>query len=276
MKTLRLRPLGVEIGEAVIQGFGGVEISRLKSLLAAYGVAVFRRQTISDEDFVTFLRRLGTMTFTVGEKSVDHEPMLNIVSNVGRTTKPRSVFHIDTSYVSNPPAYTALRAVQLPESGGETLFTCQYAAYDSLPSDFKHGLQNLKVLHAATGVNLSNDDETEAWHPLVSRHPRSGRQALYLSTPQRCIRVSPIDKERGRRLIDFLYRHSIRARNIYRHVWQPQDVVIWDNRCTMHRADHSQVEGDRILHRGLVLDPPANESALRFRASTEPVSAHPS
>src|SRR4029079_17255034 len=104
---------------------------------------------------------------------VDGHPDLNVVSNVGRETPPRSTFHVDTSYVRTPPAYTALRAVDVPESGGQTLFSNQYRAYESLPNETRHDISRRSIRHVVTGVELGDDDETAAVHPVVRKHPVS-------------------------------------------------------------------------------------------------------
>ena len=255
-KTIDLRalsPFGIEVTESKITEINDREIVALKHALANHGFAVFRQQAISDADFVAFLSRLGQMTFTVGEIPVSAQPALNLVSNIGRVQPPRSVFHTDTSYVAQPPAFTALRAVTLPALGGETLFSDQYRAYETLPKVVKEQLAEAQVLHVMSGLALAETQESQSWHPLFNRHPLSGRLALFLSTPERCQSISGIPPETARRIIRLLYRHSIRHYRLYRHRWQPGDIVIWDNRCTMHRADHSKVVGDRVLHRGLVL-----------------------
>ena len=256
-----LSPFGVEVGAASIDintvatKPGGAGL--LRAAIARHGVVVFRRQWIDDYAFASFLSQLGPLTFTAGETPVLHCPDLNIVSNVGRATPPKSVFHTDTSYVAQPPAFTALRAVALPETGGETLFSDQYHAYDTLPEPVKEKLANAKVLHVASGVALDEDEERQCWHPLFQRHPIDGRTALFMSTPARCQAISGLPVETAQRVIRLLYRHSIRPSGLYRHAWQPGDLVIWDNRCTMHRADHADVRGDRVLHRGLVLPLPS-------------------
>ncbi|MEL6438571.1 MAG: TauD/TfdA family dioxygenase [Cyanobacteria bacterium J06621_8] len=247
-----LIPFGVEKVGRQIRQIGNAEIIQLKNLLAEHGVVVLREQNADDKVFVDFLQRLGTITFTVGEKPVPNEPLLNVVSNVGRTRPPRSVFHTDTSYVAQPPAYTALRIIAVPTSGGETLFSNQYRAYETLPIWVKQRLKSAKVQHVVSGLTLDDSQEKQSWHPLFREHPLSGRIALYLSTPERCQQISGLSPAQSQRAIKLLYRHSIRPRHLYRHQWQAGDIVIWDNRCTMHRADHSQVVGDRILHRGLV------------------------
>lgn len=247
-----LSPFGAQANRIGITDLQDRDIDALKNALAHNGFIVLRQQSANDADFESFLARLGQLTFTVGETPVLHQPNLNVVSNIGRVRAPRSVFHTDTSYISQPPAFTALRAVTIPGSGGETLFSDQYRAYETLPTALKQQLADAKVLHVVSGLTLEGG-ETQSWHPLFKLHPISGRLALFLSTPERCQEISGMAIGAAQRLIRLLYRHSIRHYRIYRHQWQPEDIVIWDNRCTMHRADHSQVVGDRVLHRGLVL-----------------------
>ena len=253
----RLGEFGVEahggfkdISDASIQAS---DIEDLKAALAHHGVVLFRNQSVGDGAFVAFLRRLGQLTFTVGETPVEQHPDLNVVSNVGRTTPPKSVFHIDTSYVSQPPAYTALRAVTIPRLGGETLFSNQYLAFATLPEAVKHTLSDAKVSHVATGVVLDPSEERQSWHPLFMKHPISRKHSLYLSTPARCQAIAGMPDVQAQRAIRLLYRHSIRPSRLLSHAWAKGDILIWDNRCTMHRADHAQVSSDRVLHRGLVL-----------------------
>ncbi len=252
-----LGSLGVEaksnfqnIGDAAI---APCDINALKVAMAKHGVVLFRHQAVDDAQFVAFLRRLGPLTFTAGETPVDQHPDLNIVSNMGRTTPPKSVFHIDSSYFADPPAYTALRAVTIPRVGGETLFSNQYLAFDTLSNAVQHKLADAMVSHVATGIVLNEHEERQSWHPLFLKHPISGKRSLYLSTPARCQAIRDMPDAQAQRIIKLLYRHSIRPSRLLRHAWQTGDILIWDNRCTMHRADHEQVSGDRVLHRGLVL-----------------------
>jgi taurine dioxygenase len=247
-----LAPFGVEIIGFDVSKADDAAIFQLKQLLADRGVAILRHQWIDDAKFVSLLQRLGSLMFTAGEQPVPHQPWLNIVSNVGRSRPPRSVFHTDTSYVAQPPAYTALKAISLPKFGGETLFSDQYCAFETLPLQVKARLAGANVLHVASGVELDDDRSSQAWHPLFQRHPISGKIALFLSTPERCRSIEGWDLAQSQRAIRLLYQHSIRPHRLYRHAWQDGDIVIWDNRCTMHRADHSQAIGDRILYRGLV------------------------
>jgi len=254
MTVRKLFPFGIEISGASAGAINAEQTEAIKQCLAEESVVILRDQPADDNAFISLLKRLGPLTFTQGETPVPEQPLLNVVSNLNRHHRsPRSVFHTDTSYVAHPPAYTALRAVRLPESGGETLFSSQYTAFKTLPNAIQQRLENTKVLHVVSGLASAELSETECWHPLFKQHPLSQRTALFLSTPERCQQLSTVpETEKAKKIIRLLYKHSIRKRRLYRHRWRYGDVVIWDNRCTMHRADHSQVVGDRILHRALV------------------------
>lgn len=239
--------LGMEIRHLDLDS---ASIDTLRTLLAENGVLILREQPCDDRRFLAFLRRFGNLMFTEGETPVPGYPDLNIISNVGRTTPPKSTFHVDTTYVPNPPAYTALRAVSVPEVGGSTLFSDQYAAYETLPAAMKANLAGRTVTHRVTGV--ASDTDSSAEHPLFAVHPVSGRTALALSAPARCVAISGMNSDEARETIHHLFEHSTRAGNVLRHAWAPDDVVMWDNRCVMHRADHSGVIGNRVMHRAMV------------------------
>lgn len=252
LKHTLLDPLGAETQDVRADDLDDVAVAEIRVLLAEHGVVVLRRQRLDDAGLVALLRRFGTLTFTAGETPVPGFPDLNIISNVGVTTPVRSTFHVDTSYVTNPPAYTALRAVTVPTQGGQTLFTDQYAAYDTLPPDLRSRLAGRSVRHVVTGVQPGPGEQTEADHPVFAPHPHSGRTSLYLTTPTRCAAVSGLNDADAAEVIELAYAHSTRSQNTLRHSWAPGDLVIWDNRCVMHRADHDGVVGDRIMHRGMV------------------------
>jgi taurine dioxygenase len=250
MRLRALEPFGVEITGFAIGSAPAASIDDVIELVARHRVAVFRDQDADDAAFVAFLRLLGDLTFTEGETPVAGWPDLNVVSNIGRTTPPRSVFHTDTSYVERPPAFTALRPVRLPRDGGSTLFSDQVRAAERLPVRVRDALMGRTVLHGISGVE-GRAGATR--HPLFRRHPVTNDVALYLSTPERCRELSGLDEATSTRAIAALYRHSIRESGLYRHTWRAGDIVLWDDRVTMHRADHDGVTGDRVLHRGMVL-----------------------
>ena len=245
-----LLPFGIEITGVDVRRLKAPALRNVAELIARSKVAVFRQQSIDDAEFVQFLGGLGELTFTEGEQPVIHAPDLNIVSNLGRMTPPRSVFHTDTSYVQRPPALTGLRPVILPANGGDTLFSDQVGAASRLSQDIRLCLLGRDVLHKASGLE---DQSSAVRQPLLRCHPVTQETSLYLSTPQRCTSISNMDAQTSQRLIAALYWHSTRASLLYRHQWKPGDLLMWDNRVTMHRADHGSSTAPRLLHRGMVL-----------------------
>jgi taurine dioxygenase len=245
-------PLGVTVEGIDLAELDPAACVELKDLLAEHGVVVLPDQDLDDEAFAAALGRLGELTFTVGETPVPGYPDLNVVSNVGRTRPPRSSFHVDTSYVRQPPAYTALRAVTVPEQGGGTMFSDQRRALETLSEDVRDRIEGRTITHVVTGLALDDDAETSARHPIVRPHPRTGRPSLFLTTPPRCAEVSGLEEAEAETLIEALFGHSTREDNLFRHAWKPGDVVVWDNACVLHAGDHSAVVGDRVFHRGMV------------------------
>ncbi|MEM8579262.1 MAG: TauD/TfdA family dioxygenase [Pseudomonadota bacterium] len=216
-------------------------------LAAAHGA--IRVEGIADAGaLVRFLGQIGPLMFTDGEVPVDGHPDLNVVTNAGRTTKPKSVLHSDTTYVDRPPSFSALIAVEVPDQGGATLFTDQYAAFEALEATLRVYLTGARVLHGPTDV-----PEVEAvCHPLLRRNPLTGRTALFLTARARLRRLVLADGTDRSDLLDMLYAHSSTFQPPRAHRWRAGDVVLWDNRCTLHAADHSAVVGTRTLYRGMV------------------------
>lgn len=257
MQITALSPLGAHVTGVDVAAVTPALVDELRSALAEHGVVVLRDQHVDDDAFLAFLQAFGPLTFTAGETPVEGYPDLNVISNVGRAEPPRSTFHVDSSYLSTPPAYTALRAVQIPSQGGETVFTNQYRALETLPAQLRERVEGRSIRHVVTGIDpalLTPEDETEAEHPVVRPHPLSGRDALFLTTPKRCAAVTGLSEEEATEVVAELYAHSTTAENSLAHAWAPGDVVMWDNGCVLHRGDHSVVVGDRVMHRGMVRD----------------------
>ena len=219
----------------------------LTAALDTHAVVAVRGADLSDKDLVSILAELGEAMFTSGEVAVEGQPSLNIVTNKGRDRPPRSRFHTDSSYYRRPPAYTALRPVAVPESGGATVFIDMRDAVRAVDAGY---LRGRRARHVVTGVEPDPGEETESWQPLLRRHP-SGSEALYLSVPERVVEVEGCSRVEARELVDGLYATAIAQPQI-RHEWVVGDLLIWDNRTTLHRGDHSAVVGERTLHRGMV------------------------
>ena len=154
-----------------------------------------------------------------------------------------------------------LYGVVVPSQGGDTQFANMYAAYDALPSRMKARIDGLRVVHEYISsrtnkwvVQLPTAERAampRATHPLVRTHPETHRKALYLAS--RMEQIVGLDRTESDELLDELVAHAIRPEFQYRHVWRQNDLVIWDNRCTMHKANADYSEGERrLMHRVIV------------------------
>ena len=134
------------------------------------------------------------------------------------------------------------------KKGGATIFTDQYIVLDTLQDEMKSLLAGAMVLHGATGV----PDKRSQWHPIIRQNPITKRNALYLTSLPRCLKLKLSDGTDRSDLIEYLYHFTLSVGRVKRHQWCAGDVILWDNRCTLHAADHSDVVGNRTLYRGMV------------------------
>ena len=239
-----------------------------------FGVLVFRGQDVNDEQQVAFSRALGPLESATGDIAKPEERRLsmdvNDISNVDKDNKVvarddrrrlfglgNQLWHSDSSFKDVPAKYSILSARIIPEKDGNTEFADMRAAYDALDDKTKAEVHDLICRHSQIfsrgilGFTDFTDDERVKWAPvrqrLVRRHPRSGRLSLYLSSHAGEIEGWPVPEARA--FLRDLNEHATQRKFVYAHVWQPHDIVMWDNRATMHRArryDHTKV---RDLHR---------------------------
>ena len=170
-------------------------------------------------------------------------------------------WHTDDSYMAVPCAATLLYGEVVPPKGGDTSFTNMHAAYDALPAETKARIDGLCAIHTyQSRRNLSpvpeRSEEEEArtppvTHPLVRTHPETGRKALYLN-PNRIDRVCGMPLAEGDALLDALIAHATQPAFVHVHAWQPDDIVVWDNRSTMHKASLHEGDHPRRLMRILI------------------------
>lgn len=169
------------------------------------------------------------------------------------------MWHTDMSYLEVPPKASMLYALETPSAGGNTYFCNMYAAYDSLPDALCRRISSLSLKHDATynsggyvrqGLAAVDDPLASpgVYHPLVVTHPETGRRALYLGR-RRNAYVAGLPLSESEALLDELWRHATRDDIAWPHQWQAGDLVLWDNRCTMHRRDAFDPESRRVLHR---------------------------
>jgi taurine dioxygenase len=264
---------------AVVEGLDvkhGVDRDIARSLRDAalrFPVLVIRDQRLDPEALVTFGRTFGELQPHTAER-YRHEtfPDLSYVSNVDRQgntddygqTKRALGWHSDGSFLRVPYSFTILYGVEVPSEGGATLFSNTHLAYERLPGDVKAEVGRLTAIHAigsgpdGAGSPSRNKrfEEPERYpdieKPLVMMHPENGRPALFIN-PMHTSHIVLEDRERAEQLYNYLVRFSTQPELVYRHDWRRGDIVIWDQRCTMHRAAGGVRQGERrTLLRALV------------------------
>jgi taurine dioxygenase len=238
-------------------------------------VILFRNQSLSEDDQIRFAQRFGELQKrtrppeAINEAGHTKYPQLTmLVSNIrengkliGSLPDGEMHFHSDQCYLEKPATGTFLYAIEVPSEGGDTLFLNMYKAYEELPSELKAHVDGRKALNAylydstTRAVNGSKVDFTAHPHfiqPIVRTHPDTKRKALYVNRLM-TFTVDGMDEEEGSTLLNKLFDHIEQDRFIYAHRWRVGDLVLWDNRCTLHaRTDFSDKER-RLLRRYTVL-----------------------
>ncbi len=290
---LTVRPTGAALG-AVVEGMNLLEPASadarkaLRKAWARHIVLVWRDQALTDAVLLRAasifgevqgppVRRLqAPATYVAGGARRKVDPRITLISNLDETGCPVAVnrllgssevaWHSDYSYDPVPPAGSLLMAVIVPTAGGgETWFNNQYQAFDELPSDLKAAVKGREQVHddSRDSAGLPRDRRAQprtpqevcgARHPLVRRHPVTGRSALYLG--RRCVSPSsyivgmtPGDSDA---LLDALWAHATQARYAWRHQWRRGDIVLWDNRACMHYRATVDASQARVMHRTMV------------------------
>ena len=262
--------LGAEIRGIDLKSLDAATFEDLLRAWHDHSVLLVRGQRLSDQDLIAFSRRLGDLDWAPiqenGRRFVEGMPEIYIVSNVkvngeaiGSLGDGEAVWHTDMSYLEVPPKASMLYALEVPPTGGNTSFCTMYGVYDALPARLKERIADLEIKHDGTynsggylrqGVTATDDPRTSpgAVHPLVCRHPATGRRMLYLGR-RRNAYLAGLDLSASEALLDELWSYVARPEFAFEHVWRVGDLVLWDNRCTMHRRDAFDPMSRRIMHR---------------------------
>lgn len=242
-------------------------------------VFIVRKQPMTVEQHMRFSGYFGELELSgrslfkknySGEALVNADgetpPQISVVSNITRDGKPigslgnaEAVWHSDSSLVEVPPAGGFLHSREIPPSGGDTHFLNMYMALETMPADLRAEIEGLIVLHPATHssdqkprkgfenvTDYSQVPGTE--HPIICTHPETGRQALYLGR-RLWARVVGMPIDESDDLLDRVWAHATQEKFAYAHKWSVGDLVVWDNRCAMHRRDGFPGEHRRLMHR---------------------------
>jgi taurine dioxygenase len=262
--------LGAEVRGVDLKSLDELQFAALERAWHQHQVLLVRNQTLRDQDLIAFSRRFGDLDWApvqeTGRRFVEGLPEIYIVSNVTVNGQPigslgagEAVWHTDMSYLDVPPMASMLYALEVPPAGGNTSFCSMYAVYEALPSQLKQRIANSKIKHDGTynsggylrqGVTATDDPQTSpgAVHPLVCTHPDTGRRMLYLGR-RRNAYLMGLELSESEALLDELWQFVENPEFAWEHVWRVGDLVLWDNRCTMHRRDPFDAATRRIMHR---------------------------
>jgi alpha-ketoglutarate-dependent 2,4-dichlorophenoxyacetate dioxygenase len=265
--SMHIRPLGTCIGAEVDgidlrEALSAAQAEEIHAAMDRYAVLVFHHQPLTNEQHLAFTSALGPLENTTGNNvrgpaDVRLPPTFADVSNLDASDKPfgrddrrrlfaigNQLWHSDASFRAIPAKYSLLRAVRIPSKGGNTEFAHMGAAYEALDDETKELIEDLVCEHsqlfsrAIIGFAEFTPEERERFKPvrqrLVRTLPRTGRKSLYLSSHAGTIVGWPLPE--ARLLLRDLAEHATQREFVYSHKWQVHDLVIWDNRQTMHRG----------------------------------------
>lgn len=279
MATLQVRRLSNALGAEV----AGVDLSQpldagtvdtIRDLWHEHLVLLFREQSITPAQHVAFSRHFGDLDANEANPfyRLEEQPEILQITNRMRDGKPsetRNVgrnWHSDLSYTSHPAKGSLLWCDEKPEVGGDTMFTNMYLAYETLSEKMREILDDLWAVHDISLVKgIGERDPAKVAemkrisppiaHPVVRVHPDTGRKALFVS--ERVHKFVGMTYEESRPILDYLCEHAVQPEFVYRHQWRVHDLLMWDNRCTMHLAlaDFDQTKPRHMLRTTLLGDP---------------------
>ena len=259
---LSIRPLskacGAEVGGIdLVRPLDAALVQQLHRALGEHGILLFRDAALTPQQHVAFSRQFGPLeTHVVGEFNLPEHPEVFVVSNVREEGRLKGAvyagqyWHSDLSYMPRPSLGSLLLCREMPEVGGDTMWANMVLAYDTLSEVMKKFLSGLKAIH-----DYSHAYDTYFAHlkerppltpeqraktppveqPMVRTHPVTGKKALYVN-PGFTKGIVGMPREESQPILEMLFAHSTRPEFVYRHRWRVNDLVFWDNRCTMHYA----------------------------------------
>jgi taurine dioxygenase len=268
-----------KIGDALGAEISGVDLSRpvsaadfaaIRAAWLEHLVLRFRGQRLTDPQLKAFSALFGELDppgpNPYGKPFLPDHPEMNVISNIKKDGVPigglgdgEAIWHADMTYVERPPMAAMLHALEIPPIGGDTYWANMYLAYEALPVELEAQIADKRAVHDATYnsaglmrkgyADVSDPRKAPgARHPLVSTHPETGRQCLFLGR-RRNSYIEGLELEESERLLDALWAHATQPRFSFRQQWRVGDVILWDNRCTLHRRDAFDPAARRLLHR---------------------------
>lgn len=263
--------LGAEVsGVDLRQPIDAASFAEIRQAWADHLVLRFRGQQLSDPELLALSCLFGELDppgpNPYGKPFLEAFPEINVISNVkvngapiGNLGDGEAAWHCDMTYVEKPPRAALLLALEIPASGGDTFWSNMYRAYETMPASMKEKIAGRKAIHDATfnsagimrkGMKEVTDprEAPGAQHPLVISHPETGRPALFLGR-RRNSYIIGMDLVESEALLDALWAHATQPQFTFQQVWKLHDLILWDNRCTLHRRDSFDGEARRVMHR---------------------------
>ena len=267
---IEIRPtsgaLGAEVsGVDLADELDAAVVSDIRQAFNAHGVIFFRDQRLTPEQHIAFAERMGRININRFFKAApDYPQIAEVRKEPAQTTNIGGGWHTDHSYDQIPALGSILLARELPPRGGDTMFACMGQAYDALSDGLKRTLRGLRAVHSSGHVfgvkaQQSNPDRQDrllnpklatqdAVHPVVIRHPDTGRPTLYVNAGF-TIHFEGWTEKESKPLLDFLYQHASRPEFQTRFKWEEGSIAFWDNRATWHYALNDYQGERRLMHR---------------------------
>lgn len=271
--TLTVTPSDMACGAQV----RGVDLSQpispslaaeIRSIWLEHQVICFPDQKLSDDDLERFTRAFGPFGDDPFIAPIPGRKHIIAVKRAADETSPifAETWHSDWSFQKKPPQGTCLYGITIPPEGGDTLFTNQYKALAEMPEDLRRRIEGKKAIHSAKNayspkgmygardkgrsMDIRPSDEAEAIHahPFIRIHPETGCESLF-GCAGYIVGVEGMDEAEGWELVTEVYRWQTRPEFQYRHRWEKDMLLMWDNRCTLHMATGGYAGHDRLLHR---------------------------
>ena len=255
---------GAEIRNVDLNNLSDAEVEAVADAHAEHGVVFFREQTLGPDEQLAAAGRFGAINVNRFFTPVPEQPKVALVlKEPQHETNIGGAWHTDHSYDQAPALGSMLYAKEVPESGGDTMFANMYRACESLSPGLRETLEGLCAVHSSRhifgpqGYHASRGDDRygnaeratqDAVHPVIIRHPRSGRAALYVN-PGFTVRINGWTELESRPLLDYLFRVAARPEHTCRFQWRTGSVAFWDNRATWHYALNDYPGERRLMHR---------------------------
>ena len=268
--TLALRPLSPALGAEI----SGVDLrdpidaalkGKLLDVWHEHLVILLRDQVLDEDAQVRFAETFGPPAkITSGRGFSVRHPSVMLISNIRQDGKPIGAlpdgemqFHTDQCHQAVPAKATLLYAIEIPSLGGNTLFANAYAAYAMLPADIRARIEGRRALNAYDKDSTQRTGRYDnaafsCWHPVVRTHPATGRKSLYVNRLM-TREIEGLPRAESDALLEKLFDHQEQQQFVYEHVWRPGDLLMWDNRCTLHARTDFPAGERRLLRRVTIL-----------------------